>query len=164
MKRIVSVIALSIIVLAALVATAVAMPNKVSATGKSVTLHLVEKSVGMNFVDNPPHQGTNAPPLMGDQLVFTSDLLTSSGGHAGIFAATCTVARGGVHAKLLCFGGYSLKGGLIAGIAMPGESSTTHVAITGGTGAYEGVTGSAVEISRGQGSPFTDVTVHLIYP
>jgi hypothetical protein len=72
--------------------------------------------------------------------------------------------RGGVHSKLACYGGYSLKGGLISGIAMPGDSDTTHVAITGGTGAYEGVTGSAVEVSRGDNSPLTDVTIHLIYP
>ena len=164
MKRIVSAMALSVIVAAALVTTAVAMPNKAGAKGKSVTLHLVEKDVGFNYVDNPPRQGNNAPPLMGDQFVFTADLLTRSGAHAGIFAATCTVARGGVHSKLVCYGGYSLKGGLISGVAMPGDSSTTHVAITGGTGAYEGVTGSAVEVSRGDNSPFTDVTIHLIYP
>ena len=164
MKRIVSAMALSITVAAALVTTAVAMPNKAGAKRKSVTLHLVEKDVGFNFVDNPPRQGNNAPPLMGDQFVFTSDLLTRAGTHAGIFAATCTVARGGVHSRFVCYGGYSLRGGLISGVAMPGDSSTTHIAITGGTGAYEGVTGSAVEVSRGDNSPLTDVTIHLIYP
>ena len=33
-----------------------------TSTKKSVTLHLVEKSVGFNFIDNPPRQGGNAPP------------------------------------------------------------------------------------------------------
>ena len=101
---------------------------------------------------------------MGDQFTFTSNLLTRSGKHAGIFGATCTVAKGGAHARLVCYGGYSLKGGLITGMAMPGDGNTTHVAITGGTGVYEGVTGSSTEVSRGDDSPFTDVTLHLIYP
>jgi hypothetical protein len=41
---------------------------------QSVTLRLVEKSVGFNFVDNPPRQGFNAPPLMGDQFAITSEM------------------------------------------------------------------------------------------
>jgi len=165
MNRLISATALSVIVAAALVATAAAVPSKAAAKGKSVTLHLVMKDVGFNWVvDNPPRQGDNAPPTLGDQFVFTADLLTRSGAHAGIFAATCTAARGGAHGKLVCYGGYSLKGGLISGVAMPGDGNTTHVAITGGTGAYEGVTGSAVEVSRGNNSPLTDVAIHLIFP
>ena len=148
---------------AGLATAAVAAPNQAVGKGKTVTLHLVTKEVAGTFVDNPPRGGSDEPPLMGDQLTFTSDILTRSGAHAGIFAATCTVARGGVRARVLCYGAYSLKGGLISGVAMPGDGDTTRVAITGGTGAYEGVTGSALEVSRGDNSPLTDLTIHLIY-
>ena len=47
---------------------------------------------------------------------------------------------------------------------MATNSNTTHVAIVGGTGSYEGVTGSAVEVSHGDNSPVTNITLHLIYP
>ena len=129
-----------------------------------MTLHLVEKTAGFNFLDNPPRQGFNAPPLIGDQFAFSADLLTRSGKHAGRFGATCMVARGGVHGMTVCYGFYALKGGDIAGMARGSESNTTHIAIVGGTGVYEGVTGSAVEVTRSDDSPFTDVTVHLLIP
>ncbi len=164
MKRIVSALALLAMAAAAVASNATAATNNATHKGKSVTLRLVMKDVGFNYVDNPPRQGFNAPPLMGDQLTLTSDLLTRSGARAGTFVATCTAARGGVKSLFVCYGFYSLKGGQIMGIAGPGGSDTTHVAIVGGTGAYEGVTGSSVEVSRGENSPFTDVTIHLTYP
>ena len=69
------------------------------AARKSVTFHVVEKSVGFNFIDNPPRQGFNSPPLIGDQFAFTSNLLTKGGAHAGTLEATCTVTRGGDHTR-----------------------------------------------------------------
>jgi hypothetical protein len=157
---------------ALLVLIAVAVASNATATstsarvqkGKSVTLHLVRKDVGFNFVDNPPRQGFNSPPLIGDQFAFTADLLTTTGARTGTFDATCTVTRGGVNTRQACFGFYSLKGGQISGMALATNNNTTHISIVGGTGVYEGVTGSAVEVSRGQNSPITDITLHLIYP
>jgi hypothetical protein len=158
-------IAATVVVLAtALVTSAAGAPARAAGKSKSVTLHLVEKSVGFNYLDNPPRQGFDGPPLIGDQFAFSADLLTRSGKHAGTFGATCMVARGGVHATTVCYGLYSLKGGDIAGIARGSESNTTRIAIVGGTGVYEGVSGSSVEVNRSDNSPFTDVTVHLIFP
>jgi hypothetical protein len=134
-----------------------------SAAKKSVTFHLVEKTVGFNFVDNPPRQGFNSAPLTGDSFAFTSNLLTRTGAHAGTLEATCTVTRGGDHTRGPCYGVFALKGGQIAGIALLSPAATTHVAIVGGTGVYEGVTGSVVSVSRGENSPYTDDTVHLIW-
>jgi hypothetical protein len=162
-KRIVSTTAVLVIATAAVASSSTAAANKQTATGKSITLHLVEKTVGFNYIDNPPRQGFNAPPLIGDQFAFSADLLTRAGKHAGTFGATCMVARGGVRSTTVCYGLYSLKGGDIAGIARGSDSNTTRVAVVGGTGAYEGVTGSSVEVSRGDNSPFTDVTVHLLF-
>jgi hypothetical protein len=132
---------------------------------RSVTLHLVEKSVGFNFVDNPPRQGVDAAPLMGDQFAITSEMQTSSGARAGELDATCTVTQGGESGAGVCTGIFSLKGGLISGIArLRFNSNTTLIAITGGTGAYEGVSGSGKSVSRSDNSPYSDDTLHLIWP
>jgi hypothetical protein len=134
-----------------------------SAAPKSVTFHLVEKSVGFNFIDNPPRQGFNAPPLSGDQFAITSNLLTKGGAHAGTLEATCTVTRGGEHQRGTCFGVFALKGGQIAGIALLTTSDVTHIAVTGGTGVYEGVSGTVTSVNK-PNTPFADDTVHLIWP
>jgi len=156
-----------VLVVAATVAlNAAAVADKTTAKGKSITFHLVEKQVAFNFVDNPPRQGFNAPPLIGDQFAFTSELLTRSGKHAGFLEATCMVARGGVHASGPCYGSFLLKGGQIAGITTVPlfGNAPTHIAIVGGTGVYEGVTGSVLSVSRGDNSSLSDDTFHLLMP
>jgi purine nucleoside phosphorylase len=57
-----------------------------------------------------------------------------------------------------------LAGVDISGIALLSQSNTTHVAVVGGTGVYEGVTGTVTSVSRGENTPYTDDTVHLIWP
>jgi hypothetical protein len=145
-------------------ATSIAAPTATAHTGKSITLRLVMRDVGFNFLDNPPRQGFEAPLLIGDQFAFTSDLLTRAGKRAGTFGATCTAARGGVRSVLVCHGLYSLKGGQIMGMAKATETNTTQIAILGGTGAYARVTGTATEVGRPGESPLTDVTIRLTYP
>jgi hypothetical protein len=154
------------VVLVAAIAALSATAAGTRSSSRSITMHLVEKSIGFNFIDNPPRQGRNAAPLMGDQFAFSSELLTKSGKHAGYIDATCMVTRGGVRGAGTCYGTFLLKGGELAGIAgiSFASESIDHIAIVGGTGAYEGVTGSIVSRSRGENSPFTDDTVHLIYP
>jgi hypothetical protein len=120
--------------------------------------------VGFNFIDNPPRQGFNAPPLMGDQFAFTSEVKTKAGAHAGSLNATCTITRGGTHGTGPCYGIYSFKGGQIMGIALLNFSNITRIVIVGGTGAYDGVTGTVVSVSRGDNSPFSDDTFHLVMP
>ena len=162
--RLASASALLVLVAVVLMPTAsAASKTATAAKGKSVTLHLVRKDVGFNFIDNPPRQGFNSPPLIGDQFAFTSNLFSTSGARSGTFDATCMVTRGGVNVRQACFGFYSLKGGQISGMALATNSNTTNVAIVGGTGVYEGVTGSAVEVSS-DNSPVTKITMHLIYP
>jgi hypothetical protein len=135
------------------------------AASRSLTWHLVEKQVGSNFIDNPPRQGFNSPPLIGDQFAFTSNVTTRSGAHAGTLDATCTVSRGGDHGTGPCYGVFSFKGGQIAGIAkLSFTSNVTRVIIVGGTGVYAGVTGTVDSVARGQNSPYTDDTFHLVMP
>ena len=83
MKRVLAAAAVLVIGAAAVGLSAMAAPSKTNHQGKRVTLRLVTKEVGFNFVDNPPRQGFNAPPLIGDQLTFTSDIQTRSGARAG---------------------------------------------------------------------------------
>jgi hypothetical protein len=130
---------------------------------KSVTFHLVEKSVGFNFIDNPPHQGFNSPPLSGDQFAITSNLLTKGGAHAGTLEATCTITRGGENQRGTCYGVFALKGGQLSGIALLTTSDVTRISVTGGTGVYEGVSGSVISVNK-ENTPFADDTVHLIWP
>jgi hypothetical protein len=164
-KRFVSATACLVIAAVGVAATASAASNKAAAAkGKTVTLHLVRKDVGFNFIDNPPRQGYNSPALIGDAFALTGDIFTTSGARTGTFDATCMVTRGGVNPRQVCYGFYALKGGQLSGMARTNDSNTTHVAIVGGTGAYEGVTGSALEVGRGDNSPITDLTLHLIYP
>ena len=99
---------------------------------------------------------------MGDQFAFTSALFTLGGVRAGTFDAACMVTSGGPNSRIACYGLYSLKGGQISGMALIfGDNRVNRIAIVGGTGAYEGVTGSAVETSKGD--DLTDVVIHLIY-
>jgi hypothetical protein len=149
---------------AALAVALVVSVAAATAARKTVTFHLVEKQVGFNYVDNPPRQGPRQPPLIGDELAFTSELLTKRGAHAGHLEATCMVTRGGTNSTGPCYGVYALAGGDITGIALISQTYTTHIAVVGGTGVYEGVTGSVTSVSRGQNSPYTDDTVHLIWP
>jgi len=142
----------------------VSVASSTVAARKTVTFRLVEKSVGFNFIDNPPRQGFRQPPLIGDEFAFTSELMTKSGARAGHLEATCMVTRGGTNASGPCYGVFALAGGDITGIALLNQTNTTHIAITGGTGVYEGVTGSVTSVSRGENSPYTDDTVHLIWP
>lgn len=76
------------------------------------------------------------------------------------------VTRGGVNASGTCYGMFALKGGQIAGMGLARFSSNSpdQIAIVGGTGVYEGVTGSILSVSRGENSAFSDDTVHLLMP
>jgi hypothetical protein len=168
MRRLLAVVAVVGLGVLVVVLTAsgssTSVARSASPTAKSVTFHLVEKQVGFNYIDNPPRQGPNSPPLIGDSFALTSNLLTKGGAHAGTLEATCTVTRGGDHTRGPCYGVFALKGGQIAGIALLSNTADTHIAVVGGTGVYEGVSGSILSVSRGENSPFADDTIHLIWP
>src|SRR5262245_10256196 len=168
-KRLLAAVVVGVLGVLVIVLTASGSSNSGSgsaspAAKKSVTFHLVEKSVGSNFIDNPPRQGFNSPPLIGDSLVFSSNLLTKGGAHAGTAEVTCTVTRGGEHLRGVCSAVFALKGGQLAIMALLPPANVAHGAVMGGTGVYEGVTGSILSVSRGENRPFADDTVHLIWP
>jgi hypothetical protein len=157
----------SSIALAAVCVVLIAMPVAAGAASmsKSFTFHLVEKQVAFNLIDNPPRQGPDQPPLIGDQFAFTSDLLTKSGAHAGTISASCTVAQGGVHTSGPCYGIFGLKGGQLMVMArFTFSDAPTEIVIVGGTGAYREATGYITSVSRGENSAYSDDTVHVQLP
>ena len=102
------------------------------------------------FLDAAPKTkfGKNGPRHLspGDQMAFHS-LIVQDGKTVGGLHAKCTVTHGGTFetASADCTGTFNLPGGtLFAGVGGPKVfgSKTITGAITGGTGAYEGATGS----------------------
>ena len=130
-----------------------------------VTFHLVEKDAAFHFVDNKPLGGPNEPPSIGDMFAFTSSLWTRGNKRAGLLYASCIVTSGGKHAVSQCTGTFTLAGGQLAlqtAIKDDRTGKPDHIAIVGGTGAYEGARGSVTSVSRSESSPFSDDTVHLL--
>ena len=63
----------------------------------------------------------------------------------------------------LCDAVYVLGDGTITASASLGIGSATQFAVTGGTGAYEGASGSGVSKDRpGEDNPLSDTTIHLL--
>jgi hypothetical protein len=147
-------------VLAAAVATAVAVPALTSAQTaardlqfKERTLTFTEKdSNDFGFVDNPPKTtvGKQGPRRLsiGDALVFRTFLLDDAGTRAGSLDAACTVTGAGngrlSQVNATCHVTVTVPGGqLFVGVGgKPFARSTTSGAVTGGTGAYAGATGT----------------------
>lgn len=130
-----------------------------------ITFHLVEKDHAFNYVDNKPRGGPNEPPSIGDMFAFTSTLWTRTNKRAGTLYATCVVASGGKNPVSSCTGTVALKGGqleLQTALRFGPGSTPQKIAIVGGTDAYEGATGMVTSVSRGENSPYSDDTVHLL--
>jgi hypothetical protein len=137
-----------------------------AASGKSssgITFRLVEKSVGFHYVDNPPQSTRGEIASLGDSFAIKSTLLSPSLKQSGQLLATCTVASGGRNFRSVCSGMFLLKGGTLALMTTAGMNNrVTHIAVVGGTGSYAGARGEVTSISRGENSPYTDDTVHLL--
>ena len=152
MKR----LALSIAAVAAVVAAvagAAARGNAQEPGGRTITL--IAREGSFHFLDNPPLQtSVEAPPSQGDMFVGSQPLFTRANRRAGTLDFHCVAATGGVRPRVHCVGTYGLRGGLItAQTVFPGRPGrVTRIAITGGTGAYEGVRGSVLSRERGTGS------------
>jgi hypothetical protein len=147
---------------ALLVIVAAVASSTAAAASKTATFNIVEKDIGFNFIDNPPKQGFKAPPLIGDQLAFSANLTTKSGAHTGMLEATCMVALGGTRAEGPCYGVYALKGGTLMAMAQTKfyGNAPTNIVIVGGTGVYEGVTGSIHSVTVNDNTNADTVTLH----
>jgi hypothetical protein len=151
----------------ALVPFAGATSGSTSAS-RTITLHLLEKSLTFSYQDNPP-KAVGSPfahVSAGDAFEFTSALVNSGGKRAGTLRAHCVFVRGGTgdSAASVCAGTFGLAGGdLEAQTVQRGSSNVTHIAIVGGTGVYEGATGSVTSVSADGNAPSRD-TFHIVLP
>ena len=98
---------------------------------------------------------------LGDQIVFTTQLLKGDTevGHQG---GVCTVASE-ARAEAQCVATYSLRGGQITGQALIrlGDPMTYAVAITGGSGKYQGLEGEVRVRPASEAQPRRILTFHL---
>jgi hypothetical protein len=135
--------------------------NGSSGANGAQTINLFVLTVQDQFLDLGP-QGLS----LGDEDVFSDDLFTSKGGSkVGFDGGKCTAVRldkASNMATFQCLVTVSLKGGQITIqglITFSGSEvgSTFTLAVTGGTGAYEGVSGQATITETSQ----TEATVRL---
>ena len=132
---------------AAALATAALMASAGSAQAPPTTLHLVSTS--------QKHAGfmPKGAPRLGDRLGF-GDRIT--GDDTGYGRAACTIVG---RPQLLCTIQVQLSGTLTVQGMLPERANRTPVAITGGTGAYDGARGTALATDRGNGTTDIDITL-----
>ena len=139
--------------------------------GQERTIVLVERNnVGtFKFVDNPPRHGVNrrGEPRrlsLGDEFLGASPLYNAANtSRSGTFYFHCTVVvarRTFPRSRFLCEGELRLADGtMTAHGSFRGSDNPVVVAVTGGTGNYEGASGTLT--TADQGNTTTD-TVHLV--
>lgn len=127
------------------------------------TLKFVARGASSKFVDNPPRQRRrNQPPSPGDAFLFSSPEYDQNGARVGTVVLQCVIGPGkGFPTD--CTGNLKLSDGTLTFAGRGTDSRTTVVAITGGTGAYEGARGSVTSVNRtsADNSP-SDDTIHLL--
>jgi hypothetical protein len=103
---------------------------------KQATFRVDAVTTEQNFLDLGAQRSS-----LGDQIVFTTQLLKSGTevGHQGGVCTVTSVER----QEAQCIATYSLRGGQITGQALInlGSQAPYAVAITGGSGRYQGVEG-----------------------
>jgi hypothetical protein len=119
-----------------------------SQTARTITLNAHTKSV--NVVDLPPRGKSSA----GDVVMAVSSLRNTDGSRAGTEYIDCTLtgrARTFESARYLCAGTHKLRDGTItySGHLRLAAHELT-IAVTGGTGAYDGASGSMVSTNTGK--------------
>jgi hypothetical protein len=143
-----AVTSLVAVILLVLVAT-----GQHAATGAAAatTLRMRFEPGALKFVDAPPRaEDESTPPSMGDYLVLTNKLFRGQK-RVGALHATCMFANRAsdpARLRLLCTGAYKLPRGTLTGTALlRGGGRLQRIAITGGTGRFAGMTGTATETS-----------------
>jgi hypothetical protein len=112
------------------------------------TLSLKDRA--QRIVDNPPRNRGDRPTV-GDTVAFNKVLLDEDGRRVGSVQAHGTITAGGKDATETVEGVITLRGGRLAVQETFKFSDRVHaLAITGGTGIYEGATGSIVAGRPGQ--------------
>lgn len=123
------------------------------------TIKLLEDEARGTSVPIGHHTGLAA----GDENVQTRTLRTMQKKPVGQLNISCVATKGGLDWISICTGVYTLARGTLVGttINRPSQGpNTLHIAVTGGTGRYEGARGSILSVGSGTGLA-TD-TIHLL--
>jgi hypothetical protein len=154
---------LALLALSAPIAMLVPFANAAQPS-RVLTFHLVEKSLTFSYQDNPPLGAAFRKVSPGDAYELTSALVTRTGKRAGTLRAHCVfVAGGSYNAASTCSGTFGFAGGTLeAQTTQLGQAPVTHIAIIGGTGVYEGASGSVT--STGSENGPTHDTLHIVLP
>jgi hypothetical protein len=116
-----------------------------SSTATAQTITFTARGSTFHEVDVAPKGETPTP---NDSFVVTSKLFRA-GERIGTLHAQCVVTRRAAdpaRTPLLCQGVYKFKDGTITGTALLSANPISRVAVTGGTGAYAGASGTATEV------------------
>jgi len=135
-----------------------------TARSSESTFTLTEQPGSFHFVDLPPMQKSRNTASAGDEVIFVNKLMKGSM-RVGSAQAVCSVTRPGKDPKItaVCTGAFTLRRGqLTVAVKASLSASTLDIAITGGTGKFEGAGGQITAVNHPDGSS-TD-TVHVILP
>src|SRR5438552_1140351 len=123
------------------------------------TINLLEDEAPSISVPIGRHTGVAA----GDEGVFTRTLRTMQKKPVGQLNVSCVVTRGGLNPISICTGVYTLAGGTLVGTTLDRSRqgpNALHIAVTGGTGRYEGARGSILSVGSSTG--LANDTIHLL--
>lgn len=126
------------------------------------TITLTSHTQSVKVVDLPPRGKASA----GDVLVSITRLQDADGKRVGTGHLSCGVTQGArtiEGATYQCVGTHKLRDGTItyAGVARLGSARVIRIAVTGGTGAYDGASGELVNTDR---SDTTSTQVFTLRP
>ena len=152
-----AVLALALLAGVVVISSALAAGGGEAPTGTTIKL-LEDEAPGIS-VPIGHHTGLAA----GDEGFTNRTLRTMQKKPVGQLNVSCVVTRGGLNPISICTGVYTLAGGTLVGttIDRPRQGpNALHIAITGGTGRYEGARGSILSVGSSTGLA-TD-TIHLL--
>ena len=146
---------------AGLVAVALLTAAILSASGsaqqqgdRTITVFERDDEGSFRFVNLPPrgdrHPFRGGPVSAGDELLFHQPLRNRAGRRVGALDAVCTAARGARNfnrAQFVCHGVYAFDRGTLSAEARF-DADDESIAVTGGTGVYEGAAGSVTSDER----------------
>jgi hypothetical protein len=144
---------------AALAALAVAAPATAQ-TPAPRTLTIVETASGgtTDVVDRPPRSRTGGEQRRlsrDDTLVITNPLRSTAGRRIGRLRVSCAVTKAGGFDSAAgdCLGVFALRTGrLYVTVPMNLAARTSNGTVLGGTGAYEGLSGTWTSVQHRDGS------------
>ena len=129
-------------------------------TATGTTIHLIEHDTSFSFVPIGPHVGDTVKA--GDGVVFSGTLLTPQKKPTGRLNVSCVGTTTGKSSVLECTGTMRLAGGTLVANGLVTSPTRQRLAITGGTGAYEGARGSLVSVGNKSNPSISYDTVHLL--